>query len=108
MNADILHTTDKLLSYVESADYAGYDPYDALNSPLIRLITCKSKVLRMAFTQLLRRCPLNLRPMLCVRKGHNPKGIGLFLWGCTRLFEIQKDEHHLSRIRILLDRLETL
>lgn len=24
-----------LKAYVEAADYAGYDPYDALNSPLI-------------------------------------------------------------------------
>lgn len=108
MNADILHTTDRLRSYLESADYAGYDPYDALNSPLIRLLTCKSKFLRMAFTQLLRRCPVNLRPLLGVRKGHNPKGIGLILWGYTRLFEIHKNENHLSTIQALLDRLETL
>ena len=64
-----------LKAYVETADYAGYDPYDALSSPLIRLISSKSKNLRIVFTQFLRRCPVNLRPLLGIKKGHNPKDI---------------------------------
>ena len=98
----------RLRSYVESADYAGYDPYDALNSPLIRLVGCKSKWVRIASTQFLRRCPVNLRPLLGIRKGHNPKGIGLFLWGYAKLFKVHQDQHSLDRIQYLLGLLDRL
>ncbi len=104
----VVTTVDGLSDYVESSDYAGYDPYDALNSPLIRLLSCRSKMLRIAFTQVLRRSPLNLRPLLGVKKGHNPKGIGLFLSGYTKLFRIHQDEAYLVKIRRLLDRLDGL
>ena len=99
---------DNLKAYVEAADYAGYDPYDALNSPLLRVLSGRSKMLRMAFTQLLRRSPVNLRPLLGVRKGHNPKGIGLFLWGYAKLYKLHGWDEDLKRIRYLLDLLEAL
>lgn len=108
MNADVGETIECLRDYVESANYAGYDPYDALNSPIIRLLSGKSKILRMTFTQVLRRSPVNLRPLLRVKKGHNPKGIGLFLWGYTKLFKIRPEEGHLTKIQSLLDRLNVL
>jgi len=97
-----------LKAYVEAADYAGYDPYDALNSPLIRLISSKSKYLRIVFTQFFRRCPVNLRPLLGVKKGHNPKGIGLFLWGYSKLYALSKEPRYLERVDYLLDILEQI
>jgi len=105
---DVAEALNGLLGFVESSDYAGYDPYDALNSPLIRRISGKSKWARMAFTQALRRCPVNLRPLLGVEKGHNPKGIGLFLWGYARLFKLYQREEDLDKIRYLLDLLDRL
>jgi len=97
-----------MLSYIESADYAGYDPYDVLNSPLIRFISSKSKYLRIVFTQFLRRCPVNLRPLLGVKKGHNPKGIGLFLWGYSKLYALAKEPRYLERVDYILNILEQL
>lgn len=97
-----------LKAYVEAVDYAGYDPYDALNIPLIRFISSKSKYLRIAFTQFLRRCPVNLRPLLGVKKGHNPKGIGLFLWGYSKLYALTKEPRYLERIDYILNILEQL
>ena len=97
-----------LKAYVESADYAGYDPYDALSSPLIRLISSKSKNLRIVFTQFLRRCPVNLRPLLGVKKGHNPKGMGLFLWGYSKLYALTKERQYLERVDYILNILERL
>jgi len=98
----------KVLSYVEAADYAGYDPYDALNSPLIQRIGARSKVVRIGATQFLRRCPLNVRSILGIRKGHNPKAIGLFLWSYTKLYAATKEACHLERIDYLLDLLDRL
>jgi len=97
-----------MLSYIESSDYAGYDPYDALNSPLIKLISSKSKYLRIAFTQFLRRCPVNLRPILGIKKGHNPKGIGLFLWGYSKLYALAKEPRYIEKVDYLLDILEQI
>jgi hypothetical protein len=99
---------DRLREYVESNDYAGYDPYDALNSPAIKLMSCRSKWLRMAFTQFLRRCPVNLRFFMGVKKGHNPKAIGLFLGGYTNLYRINPDPSYLEKIRYLIELLDKL
>ena len=105
---NILTETNNLLSYIESANYAGFDPYDAFNSPLIRLVSGKSKWAQLAFTQFLRRCPINFRPLLGVKKGHNPKGIGLFLDGYSKLFAMQQDDRYLQKIDYLLDLLGKL
>ena len=98
----------KLQAYVEKASYAGYDPYDALNSPVLRLLGSPSKWVRIAFTQTLRRAPVNLRPLLGIRKGHNPKALGLFLWGYSKLYALEKGPRYLQRIDYLLDRLDLL
>lgn len=105
---DVAPYLDRLMAYVEAADYAGYDPYDALNSPLIRRLGARSKWVRMAAAQLLRRLPVNFRPLLGIRRGHNPKGIGLFLWGYSRLYALSREPRYLERVHYLLDLLERL
>jgi len=96
----------RLRAYVEKADYAGYDPFDALNSPFLKWVSSPSKWMRIACTQFLRRCPVDLRRMLGIRKGHNPKGIGLFLWGYARLYAMERKPEYRERIAHLLDLLE--
>jgi len=99
---------EEMLSYIESADYAGYDPYDALNSPLIRRIGASNKWVRIGATHLIRRSPVNLRPLFGIRKGHNPKGIGLFLWGYSKLYALTKEPRYLERVDYILNLLEQL
>ena len=99
---------DDLLCYVKKHDYAGYDPYDALNSPLVRMLTFGHKYGRIAWTQFLRRCPLNLRPLLLMERGHNPKGIGLFLQGLVRLNRIMPSKEHEFDIEYLIGLLDQL
>lgn len=67
----------RLEEYVRSRDYRGPDPYDALNSPLIRSLP--GKLPKVAATQLFVYSPLDLRRRFGVREGRNPKAIGLFL-----------------------------
>lgn len=98
----------KLLSYIESNNYAGYDPYDALNSLFLRLLSISSKWARIVFTQALRRAPVNLRPLLGVKRGHNPKGLGLFLSGYAKLYAVEKKPEYLEKIDHLLSLLERL
>ncbi len=74
-----------LLRWCLSRDFNGIDPYDALNSPFANVLTFGSRFGRMALTQLLRRSPVNLRPLLRIQPGANPKALGLFLEGVTKL-----------------------
>lgn len=105
---NIVACLDRLRAYVEAADYAGYDPYDALNSPLIRRLGARNKWVRIGATHLLRRSPVNLRPLLGIRKGHNPKAIGLFLWGYAKLYALAREPRYLERVDYLLGLLEQL
>ena len=79
-------TALKLLSYCRANDWAGYDPYDALNSRVFRAMPFLNfRLARLVLTQGVKRCPVNLRPLLLVPKTPNPKGIALFLSSLVRL-----------------------
>ncbi|MGB7325664.1 MAG: hypothetical protein WBD31_12390 [Rubripirellula sp.] len=101
-----------LLKYCNDRDYSGYDPYDALNSPLLRLATLGLKYPRIAVTQGVKKLPWNLRPLFLIPKGHNPKGLGLFLWSHAKLYSVSTDEqqraHHAERTEHLMDLLESI
>lgn len=77
MSVGISEALEQLVEYVEKEQYKGYDPYDVLNSPM------KFKSLGLLPSaiaiQIQKRNPINLRPLLGVKKGYNPKGMGLFL-----------------------------
>ncbi|HKP10931.1 MAG TPA: hypothetical protein VJZ91_02435 [Blastocatellia bacterium] len=70
-------STKKLLRWCRGESWMGYDPYDGLNSPLARLWPMRNRPARTALTQLVKRSPLNLRPLLGIRKAANPKGLAL-------------------------------
>lgn len=73
-------TIARLESYCREREWAGFDPYDALNSEVFtRTPLANSRVARLAITQFLKRSPANLRPMLRIRPHQNPKALGLFL-----------------------------
>ncbi|HNM16155.1 MAG TPA: hypothetical protein PKJ64_15380, partial [bacterium] len=66
---DLTTTRDafqKLERYIQQRDYSGYDCYDALNSPFLSFITKPHKYLRIAAIQFIKKCPINLRPVLFV------------------------------------------
>jgi hypothetical protein len=96
----------KLMHYIETEGYSGYDPYDALNSPLLRTFSLGRKYPRIFFTQFLKGLPVNLRPVLGIRKGLNPKALGLFLWGYSRLHSLEEGVSYLPALEELLDHLE--
>jgi hypothetical protein len=105
---DIQPQLEKLTHRIEREGFKGHDPYDALNSPLLSTFSMGKKWPRIAFIQALKKLPFNLRPLLGVSKGHNPKGIGLFLWGYAKLYKADGNPSHLSTMDHLLDLLEEL
>jgi hypothetical protein len=85
-NEDIENVAIKLFSYCRANHWAGYDPYDALNSRILAAVPLLNfKAARLLMTQAVKRCPVNLRPLLLVPKTQNPKGIALFLSSIIRL-----------------------
>src|SRR5690625_3888713 len=84
---------DKLENYAHTNQYKGYDPYDALLSPLFKLPILKSnKLLRFGTQQFVKRFPVNVRPLLLVPKGLNPVSLGLFIQGYAYLSEVFPDK----------------
>ncbi len=86
---------------MEQAGFRGYDPYDALTSPLFRLplLRCQ-RTLRFGAQQVLKRMPLNLRPWLRIPKGHNPVTVGNALQGFAYLACCDRPRAEDHRMRV--------
>ena len=85
-SAEVCALTEKLLDYCKRNNWAGYEPYDVLNSRLVSSTPFMNfRLPRLALTQLLKRSPINLRSMLLVPKTQNPKALGLFLTAFVNL-----------------------
>jgi hypothetical protein len=68
-----------LWRWCRARDFAGWDPYDALNSRLFRATPLNhSRIARLAWTQLFKRSPLNFRRLALVSRERNAKGLALF------------------------------
>jgi hypothetical protein len=91
----------RLDRWISTRDCRGWDPYDALASPLVRALALGTRPGRIVWTQLLRRSPLQLRPLLGVPRLENPKAIALVLEGRLRLAALLA-----GNVRELVERLE--
>jgi hypothetical protein len=70
---------DQLLAWCREHDFAGHDPFDALNSRLFQATPfANSRTARLLWTQLLKRSPADLRAVALVPAERNAKGIALF------------------------------
>jgi len=75
----------RIRAWGEAREWHGYDPYDALNSPITSLLTLGTGVGRRILTQAVMRSPANLRPMLGIRPALNAKALGIVASGYVRL-----------------------
>lgn len=79
----------KLLAFCQANNWAGYDPYDALNSKAFKALPFLNwRVPRLILTQALKRSPFNIRRLLLIPKLQNPKAIALFLSAFVRLSRV--------------------
>lgn len=89
MKNNIIRSFLTLKSYCESENFAGWDPYDGLNSKVFQALPLKHwDLARLAWIQGFKRSPINFRKLLLVPKEHNTKGVGLFLLGYCRLYKL--------------------
>ncbi|BBN82623.1 hypothetical protein PA25_26080 [Pseudoalteromonas sp. A25] len=103
-NSSITDIRQSLLSASKADGYAGYDPFDGLNSKLFSLFPfLKKSIFGLAWIQLFKRSPLNLRGFLGVPKKRNPKGIGLFILGMLEEYKQTKNKQLLDECITLAD-----
>ncbi|MGB7586850.1 MAG: hypothetical protein WBM11_18555 [Terriglobales bacterium] len=108
MNNDLATAVQKLLAYCQGNDWAGYEPYDVLNSKIVNSLPFLDfKLPRLVLTQTLKRSPINIRGLLLIPKTQNPKAIGLFLSALVRLSTTDTTNHE-EQIDSMIERLVAL
>jgi hypothetical protein len=108
VNDDAEAAISKLLSYCQANDWAGWDPYDALNSKLFDTFPfLNSRVPRLLITQVLKHSPINIRPLALIPKTQNPKALSLFLSGLLNLSR-SESLHSPGLIDPMIERLRAL
>ena len=70
-----------------------------MTSPILKGIQSKWSLI--AVTQILRYSPVNLRTLLKIKRGHNPKALGLFVRAIVRLENTTDNEDYTADIRRL-------
>ena len=87
-------------------DFKGYDPYDTLNSkiPFQKF----GKWIPILATQFQKRNPVNIRPLLGIKKEFNPKALGLFLNAFVKQYHMSGEEHYLKECEQFIETLKTL
>ncbi len=99
----------KLKKYCETEQFKGWDPYDGLNSWVIqKTFLGQSRFFRLAWIQLFKRSPINLRTLFGVHKAYNPKGLALFLTGYCNLYKAENNKDYFNQINSLAKQIISL
>lgn len=107
----MIAATLKLLEYCRANEWAGYDPYDALNSRVFAAMPLLNRrIPRIALTQALTRLPVNLRAVLGIPRKQNPKALALFLMALIglRKLKLQDEDEIELMISSIVRRLEDM
>jgi rhamnogalacturonyl hydrolase YesR len=100
----VRNSLNKLYFFCRNHDWVGFDPFDGLNSKIFKLIPhLRNNILfRLFFLQLNKKMPINLRSILGIPKGRNPKGIGLFLSSLIKIYKETHKEEYLYFINLFV------
>ncbi len=94
---------DQLFSWCREHDFAGHDPFDALNSRLFQATPlARSRNARFVWTQIIKRWPSDLRAIARVPAERNAKGIALFALAQIASYRRLKTEESQTLARSLL------
>jgi hypothetical protein len=104
--AELERSYQSLFAWCQARDFAGYDPFDALNSRLFQATPLRrSRLARLAWTQALKRAPVNLRPLLLVPREQNAKGLALVALATLARFRTLRTKEDEQTARTLLSAL---
>ncbi|MBV9960508.1 MAG: hypothetical protein JO360_18920 [Acidobacteria bacterium] len=97
---------ERLHAWCRERGYSGHDPFDALNSRLFQATPLRhSRVARLAWTQLFKRSPINLRGLAGVPTEKNAKGHALFALAALARVRHEQSALTEAEARALLDEL---
>jgi len=101
---DLFQTAyDELFSWCRTRDFAGHDPFDALNSRLFQATPLtQSRNARFIWTQLVKRSPFDVRSVIRVPAERNAKGVALFALAQLANYRRVKTEESRQQARDLL------
>lgn len=106
MQTSIEQAFDQLLAWCRQHDFAGFDPFDGLNSRVFQSTPLRhSRTARLVWTQAFKRLPLNLRALTLVPPQQNSKGIALFALAALANHRRVKTSETEKDARALLDQL---
>jgi rhamnogalacturonyl hydrolase YesR len=105
MSGSFVQSFSSLKAYCEKKDYAGWDPYDGLNSTLFQAFPGirKSRWCRLIWIQFFKKSPINFRRITGVPEEHNAKGLALFLTGYCNLFKVDPRSEYKESIYYLAE-----
>src|SRR5689334_10941716 len=104
MGIDLKTVYRDLWQWCRAHGFAGYDPYDGLNSRLFQATPLQnSPVARFAWTQFCKRSPINFRKLTRVPRERNAKGIALFALAALANYRYSGTKEAEIEARELLD-----
>jgi hypothetical protein len=101
-NGLMSESLSRLDRWVEQANWKAYDTFDGLSSPYARFLTFNRPLLKQFWQQGVRRCFINLRPLLDIKPSMSTKGMGFFAQGNLRLHQTHGDPVYLEKAKFCL------
>src|SRR5205085_1085355 len=106
MREELEAVYESVHAWCRARGYAGHDPFDALNSRLFQSTPLRrSRLARLAWTQILKRSPVNLRALALIPAEKNPKGTALFALASLSRMRAARGARAAREARALLDEL---
>src|SRR5436190_22956652 len=103
-STDLITAHKQLWKWCRAQGFAGYDPYDGLNSRLFQATPFKnSRPARLAWIQFHKRSPINFRSLVGIPRERNAKAIALFALAALADFRRHPSNENEIAARELLD-----
>ncbi|HKC66487.1 MAG TPA: hypothetical protein VKB86_22780 [Pyrinomonadaceae bacterium] len=107
LKSELERIYESLAAWCRKRDYAGHDPFDALNSRLFQSTPLKhSRAARLVWTQLFKRSPVSFRKIARIPTERNSKGTALFALAALAEFRRTRTIEAETEARELLDDLK--
>jgi len=96
---------ESLRAYCETQKHLGWDPWDALASPIFKVFPLNQRLPRWLGGHAIKIAPVNIRPLIGIPRDCFAKGLALFISGYCLREKRKHDPRNLQMIDSLLKRL---
>lgn len=100
---NLSNSINKLDKWVTMNNYKAYDPFDGLSSSYTKYLTFNNPILKIVLQQSVRRFPINIRPLIGIKKEISTKAMGFFAQGYLNLYLLNKEDKYLEKVKQCLN-----